>query len=106
MKKSIGILFLTALLLTGCGRDLGYIMAHEPSFDATVLSIADEFILVEVSSDDPIYDEYQKLTVSLDVECQDSDYRILEENDEISVYYDGTISNGKVMVVYAIYCDK
>ncbi len=90
-------------VFSGCApsRTMDYIIAHEEKIKCVVEATADDYVMVSVNSDDPVYEEYQQLLVSLDVENDDS-CKYFDIGDEIWVYYDGTISNGKVMTVYAI----
>lgn len=54
-----------------------------------------------MNTDDAIYSDYTNVQVSLAVELSDS-YLDLSSGDEIVVYYDGNITDGKAETVYAI----
>lgn len=81
---------------------MNYVIEHEPSFVGKVETMTNEYVKVNVNSDDPLYDEYATVQVSLDVELKDS-FLSLSNGDEIVVYYDGSITEeDKAEVVYAI----
>lgn len=103
MKKNICVMVLVVLLvsLAGCSRSMNYVIEHEPSFVGIVETITDEYVMVNINSDDPLYNDYSTVQVSLDVELKDS-YSNLENGDEIVVYFDGNIAEGKAEKVYAI----
>ena len=92
---------LLIISLAGCSRSMNYVIGHEPSFVGTVETVTDEYVMVNVNTDDVLYSEHLNVQVSLDVELKDS-YLNLSSGDEIVVYYDGSISEGKAETVYAI----
>lgn len=103
MKKSISVLVVILMIvsLVGCSRSMNYVIEHEPSFIGKVETVAEDFVLVNVNTDDAIYSDYTNVQVSLAVELSDS-YLDLSSGDEIVVYYDGNITDGKAETVYAI----
>ena len=104
MKKRIGFIMMFVVilvLLTGCSRSMNYVIGHEPSFIGIVEDVTDEYVLVNVDVEDAIYSDHPNVQVSLDVELKDS-YLDLSNGDEIVVYYDGNVTDGKVETVYAI----
>lgn len=58
--------------LSGCAKDINYIVDHEPSVRGTVTETKERYIVIEVSEEDEAYDSYSSLEVSLDVEREDS----------------------------------
>ena len=83
-------------------RDCVYFQfRNEPSFIGKAETVAEDFVLVNVNTDDAIYSDYTNVQVSLAVELSDS-YLDLSSGDEIVVYYDGNITDGKAETVYAI----
>lgn len=103
MRKHIcaWIIISLMLALVGCSKSMNYVIEHEPSFVGKVETITNEYVIVNVNSDDPLYDEYATVQVSLNVELQDS-FLSLSNGDEIVVYYDGNIIENKAEVIYAI----
>ena len=104
MKKYTGLFMMLVVILVslaGCSRSMNYVIGHEPSFIGTVEDVTDEYILVNVDAEDAIYSDHPNVQVSLDVELKDS-YLDLSSGDEIVVYYDGNITDGKAEKVYAI----
>lgn len=90
--------------LSGCAKDINYIVDHEPSVRGTVRETDEEYIVIDVSEEDEVYDSYASLEVSLDVERKDSmtSFRV---GDEVAVYYDGNIAEtypARINKVYAI----
>lgn len=90
---------------TGCTHDMNYIIAHEPHFSGIVEKYQkDQYILVDVNEDEDINQSYDKIYVSLDVECGDS-MTHFDLGDEVVVYYDGEVLDAEpaeVETVYAI----
>ena len=103
MKKSISLLVVILLIasLVGCSRSMNYVIGHEPSFIGKVEKVMEDYVLVNVNADDAIYSDHTNVQVSLDVELSDS-YLDLSSGDEIVVYYDGNITDGRAETVYAI----
>lgn len=105
MKHRIGVSLLILILclatLSGCKRTMHSVIENEPRFVGMVESSTDEYVLVEINEDDPLYDNYATIQVSLDVELKDS-FLSFVPGDEIVVYYDGNITDGKAETVYAI----
>lgn len=77
------------------------VIENEPRFIGVVESSTDEYALVKLNEDDPLSDDYATIQVSLDVELKDS-FLSFVSGDEIVVYYDGNITEGKAETVYAI----
>lgn len=103
MKKTNCFLtvILLLVLLVGCSRSMNYVIEHEPSFVGKVKTVTDQYVEVNVNSDDPLYHEHTVVQVSLDVELQDS-FLSFSSGDEIVVYYDGSIIEDRAETVYAI----
>ena len=106
MRKIIWLCAVCSLLLgiSGCVKDMNYVISHEPGFKGVVSEVSKDFILVDLNEEDPLNAEYDTILVSLDVELQDS-RRSFSVGDIVSVSYDGNISEnspGIVMKVYAI----
>lgn len=105
MKYRIGvsmlILVICLVTISGCKRNMNSVIGNEPRFVGVVESFTDEYVLVQLNEDDPLYDNYATIHVSLDVELKDS-FLAFVPGDEIVVYYDGNITDGKAENVYAI----
>ncbi len=90
--------------LVGCSRDINYIVDHEPCVRGTVAETATEAIVIDVASEDELYEEHSSIRVSLDVERKDS-MTEFDVGDEVAVYYDGSITGSdpaEINTVYAI----
>lgn len=98
-KAILGTILL--LTLTGCSRTMDYVIGHEPHFVGIVNSMSDDYVSVSVNADDPLYADYSNVMASLDVELHDS-FLMLSNGDEIVVYYDGNLTEGRAETVYAI----
>lgn len=101
IRVSLLILILCLVTMSGCKRTMHSVIENEPKFVGVVESSTDEYVLVELNEDDPLHDNYATLQVSLDVELKDS-FLSFVSGDEIVIYYDGNITDGKVESVYAI----
>lgn len=105
MKHRIGVGLLILILclgaMSGCKRTMHSVIENEPRFIGIVESSTDEYALVKLNEDDPLYDNHATIQVSLDVELKDS-FLSFGPGDEIVVYYDGNITDGKAETVYAI----
>lgn len=103
MKKFFSMLVMVLLMisLAGCSKSMNYVIGNEPSFVGTVENVTDEYVLVNVNTDDTLFSDHPNVQVSLKVELKDS-YLDLTIGDEIVVYYDGSITDGKAETVYAI----
>ena len=101
----IGVLACTCLmLLSGCAKDINYIVDNEPCVRGIVSETSEDYIVIDVNEDDEIYESYASLEVSLDIERKDS-MSSFNIGDEVSVYYDGNIaetSPARIDKVYAI----
>ncbi|MCD8003316.1 MAG: hypothetical protein LUG88_05330 [Clostridia bacterium] len=93
---NLSILLLAVVLITsglvGCAHDINWVISNEPNFWGTVDEITDDYVVVNVNSDEEIYTSYTTIYVSTDVEFTDISSSGLEAGDEIAVHYDGTIS--------------
>ena len=93
-----------SICISGCSKDINYIIDHEPSIKGTVLEIKDGYARLEVSESEETIAENQEILVSLDVERKDSTTD-LQIGDEAAVYYDGNIEESdpaRIEKVYAI----
>ena len=101
----IAVLACTCLmLLSGCAKDINYIVDNEPCVRGIVSETSEDYIVIDVNEDDEIYESYASLEVSLDIERKDS-MSSFNIGDEVSVYYDGNItetSPARIDKVYAI----
>ncbi len=95
------VLTLCLVCLTGCHRTMNSVIQNEPRFAGKVQSATEDYVVVEVLEDEPLHEEYATIEASLDVELKDS-YCSPVLGDEIVVYYDGTITDGRAETVYAI----
>lgn len=95
----IAVLTCTCLmLLSGCAKDINYIVDNEPCVRGIVSETSEDYIVIDINEDDEMYESYASLEVSLDIERKDI-------GDEVSVYYDGNItetSPARIDKVYAI----
>lgn len=104
MKRYISILliaFFSLTLLAACSRTMDDIIESEANFVGVVETLNKSHAAITVNEDDALYSEHSSVQISLDVELKDS-YLSLTKGDEIVVYYDGNITEGKVETVYAI----
>lgn len=105
MEHRIGARLLILILclgtMSGCKRTMHSVIENEPRFVGVVESSTDEYVFVQVNEDVFLCDNYTTIQVSLDVELKDSFLSFLP-GDEIVVYYDGNITDGKAETVYAI----
>ena len=98
MRKAIGIVIICCIFaLSGCSRDMNYIIANEPSLTGVVTEVyANSFLMLGEGTE--VYD------VSLNVERKDS-YTSVAVGDEVIVYYNGDIAESeppRIDTVYAI----
>lgn len=104
-KHHIGVALLILILcleaMSGCKRTMHSVVENEPRFIGIVESSTDRYAFVKLNEDDPLSDDYATIQVSLDVELKDS-FLSFVSGDEIVVYYDGNITDGKAETVYAI----
>lgn len=103
MKRITMLLLLTLILLTACARTMDNI-ADQPNFAGIVEEVKSNSILVRVNEDEEEMRSSDLISVSLDVEIEDSrrDFNI---GDEVRVYYDGMIAESypaQANNVYAI----
>lgn len=106
MKKlcTIFIMIICVFILNGCTRSMDFVIENEPSFIGVVKTVNDNSILVNVNEDEEVYSVSDLITVSLDVEYEDS-MTHFNVGDEVVVYYDGVLLEtypAKVQTVYAI----
>ena len=91
LSKSI---LLTSILLTGCSKDMNYIIEHEPNIAGTVIKTYENSILIE--------NEEGQYSVSLDVENGDS-MTHFNVGDGVKVFYDGVITESWPMQINHVY---
>lgn len=107
MKKIytfIGICSLVVLFLTGC-REENKIPKENPAFQATVLEVHENTILVEPSEGEEIRKSADKISVSLDV-ISTEEVPQLEEGAQVSIVYNGDVLESypaQIKTVFAIY---
>lgn len=106
MKKLIAwALILAAVIsLAGCARTMDDVIQNEPHFTGIVVEQQENRILVDVNQTEEINSQYDIVSVSLDVEMSDS-MTNFDIGDEVTVYYDGEITDPvkeTVDTVYAI----
>ena len=103
IRISLSVLILCAITLSGCKKNMSmnYVIQNEPHFSGITESVTDDWLIVKINEDDPLHDSYDTLQVSLNVQSKDGTYDYAED-DEIVVYYDGTITENRVETVYAI----
>ena len=105
MKKIFTLILAFSIVLSfaACGRDINYIIGHEPSFRGVVTSIEEDRILIRVNHGEAIKAPHPYVSVSLAVKNADGKY-FGEVGDEVEVYYDGTVSDGEIGKVDHVYC--
>ena len=105
MRKWALVLCLAALtLLTGCARNLDYIVANEPCVRGVVEEVGTETILIKVDEGEEAAASSDRISVSLNVENTDSVTHFYV-GDHVAVYYDGKIAESypaQISTVYAI----
>ena len=94
MGKLNTAILLSAALLTGCSKDMNYIIEHELSIAGTVIETYEESILIE--------NEEGEYSVSLDVENSDS-MTHFNVGDGVKVFYDGVIAESWPMQINHVY---
>jgi len=98
------VVFSCLLKLSGCAKDINYIVDHEPSVRGMVTETATEYIMIDVNAADDLYGSYSSIKVSLDTERKDS-MTHFKVGDEVAVYYNGSIAESdpaQINKVYAI----
>lgn len=104
-KIRLGLLTIAlSICISGCSKDINYIIDHEPRIKGTVMEIKDGYARIEVSKSEETIAENQEILVSLDAERKDSTTD-LQIGDEAAVYYDGNIEESdpaRIEKVYAI----
>lgn len=79
--------------LTCCvSKTINGVLSSEPSFSGIVAEITDDYIVVNVNSDQSIYDTYPVVYASTDVYFSTLSASSLAVGDEIWVTYDGIIT--------------
>ena len=101
MAGAFYVLFLLTRVFFRPPRTITYHISHSPNFYGIVQSTEDEYYVIAVREDDEVYEEYPVVYVSKDIINGDSD-RYFDDGEDVNVYYDGNIVDGKVEVVYAI----
>ena len=94
MGKLSKTILLSSILLTGCSRDMNYIIEHEPGIEGTVIETRKDRILIENNKG-----EY---SVSIDVENGDS-MTHFNIGDEVKVFCDGKIAESWPMQINTVY---
>lgn len=118
MKKTnkltacILLVLLCVITLSGCRdlskRDINYLIGHAPRFDGVVQSVAEDYILVDLEEDDPLYNEHPTIRTSLNVIRSDSGTHF-NPGDHVCVLYDGNLTGegtATAETVYAILLSK
>lgn len=106
MKKHLA--FLTAILaiiivLAGCAHGIDWVICNEPYFCGTVAEITDEYVVVNVNTDDSLYSTHPVIYASRDVEFSDISSSGIEVGFEVYVYYHGTITGENPSYVENVY---
>lgn len=108
--KKINVLTIAAIIiicisvLSGCKRDINYIVDNEPCVSGVVSQIKENYIVISVNNDDKLYESYKSIKVSLNVERKDGSFSG-DIGDEVAVYYHGDILEtvpAQINNVYAI----
>ncbi len=96
MKRFVSLIVTVILVvaLTACGRDMNYIIQHEPSISGVVRRVYDNSVLIVYEND-----EYE---VSLNVENSDS-CTDLSVGDYVTVYYDGIVNETYPLQINKVY---
>ncbi len=108
MKKIISVIVVVVAIISifsGCVRTMNNVTRTEPHFKGEIKVVLEDYVVVNINPDDPIYQGYKTVFVSKDVELKDS-YSAFKLGHQISVYYDGKIKGNnpaKVETVYAIF---
>lgn len=111
MKKlcSVSALLLClAVLLSGCGRDMNWVMGHEPCVRGIVEEIGEDHVLIRVSqADAPEIAVGGLVRADKATRLQDCKFSA-QVGDEVAVYYDGsgTVMSGTVPEIHDVhgYC--
>lgn len=106
MKKFAVLIYVLAVILVGCGRDLPFhesvdepdfynvtlLAGHDkiPSFDGVVLEVYGSSILIEADEGSPVRASSDKLSVSTDIESHLRPDKI-SAGDRVRVFYSGAI---------------
>ena len=101
MAGAFYVLFLLTRVFFRPPRTITYHISHSPNFYGIVQSTEDEYYVIAVNEDDEVYEDYPVVYVSKDIINSDGD-NSFDDGEEVVVYYDGNIVDGKVEVVYAI----
>lgn len=96
MRRIVSVLlsFILALSLSGCKRNLDYIIDNEASIRGEVKELNDNSVLIE--------NETGEYYVSLEVEYEDG-MTDLSVGDKVAVYYDGLIAESYPMQINNVY---
>lgn len=108
MKKpwSISALLLClAVLLSGCGRDMNWVIDHEPCVRGVVEEIGEDSVLIRVSQADELDDIVGGL-VRVDIATRLQDCKFSAQvGDEVAVYYDSgsAVTPGTIPEIHDIH---
>ena len=109
IMKKINIFTIVSLIicisaLSGCARDINYIVDNEPCVKGVVSQISETYIVISVNEDDELHKSYKNIEVSRNDERKDGAFGG-EIGDEVAVYYDGSVEEtdpARINQVYAI----
>ena len=104
MRRSIRWAALAAalLLLAGCARSMNDIIQNEPCVRGVVEGVYEGSILIRVNEGEDELASSDLISVSLDVERQDS-VTHFQVGNEVAVYYDGTIAESYPAQIHKVY---
>lgn len=92
MKRQFGLsllLLCLAVLLSGCGRDMNWVIGNEPCVRGAVEEIGEDYVLIRVSEADELGDAVGGL-VRADKATRLQDCRFSAQvGDQVAVWYDG-----------------
>ena len=103
---------LILVVLIGCAvasslisysHSMNYITSYEPSFKGVIEEITDEYVIINVSSDDALYSSYPVIYASADYEIDNIRIDEMYVGMEIQVFYDGTITGNNPAYVNHVY---
>ena len=89
----VSIFVMLSLLLYGSylityTMDLKYLMRNKPDFDGVVTGITEDYIVVELNEDEPLYEEYPVILVARQVLC--TRYKqSFDIGDRVQPHYEG-----------------
>ena len=82
------ILLLYGSYLITYTMDFNYLMLNKPGFDGVVTGITEDYIVVELDEDEPLYEEYPVILVARQVLC--TRYKqSFDIGDRVQPHYEG-----------------